>query len=97
MGPRRTRRSDMPTDPATTVRALRACREAMIEVCRCVKPMGPVYHAASMVISAIDAMATLLTGERFYFSAEGSSAPEGARQLTEARMARERGEKPWRP
>ena len=93
MGSRRTRRSDMPIDPAATMRALRVCRDAMIEVCRCVKPMGPVYHAASMVISAIDAMATLLTGERFYFSIGGSSASDGERQSD--RLARERGEKPW--
>ena len=56
---------------------------------------GPVYHAASMVISAIDAMATLLTGERFYFSADGSVAgEERQRQIAEA-SARESGEKPW--
>ena len=59
---RRTGRSDTPKDPAATVRAMRSCREAMIEVCRCVKPRGPAYHGASTVISAIDAMATLLTG-----------------------------------
>ena len=83
----------MPPDPAATMRALRGCRDAMIEVCRCVKPMGPVYHAASMVISAIDAMATLLTGERFYFSIGGSSAREG--DTLADQLARERGEKPW--
>jgi hypothetical protein len=93
---RRTGRSDMPKDPAATVRAMRVCRDAMIEVCRCVKPTGPAYHAASMVISAIDAMATFLTGERYYFSAEGSVASEGARQHAEDARARESGEKPWR-
>ena len=84
----------MPKDPAATVRAMRVCREAMIEVCRCVKPTGPAYHAASMVISAIDAMATFLTGERYYFSAGGSVAGD-ATPDQEAR-ARESGEKPWR-
>ena len=42
--------------------------------------MGPAYHAASMVISAIDAMATFLTGERYYFSAGGTNAGEADRQ-----------------
>lgn len=86
----------MPTDPAGTVRALRACRKAMIEV-SCVKLMGPVYHAASKVISAIDAMATPLTGERFDFSAECSTASYAFRGEMKERMARERGEKLWRP
>ncbi len=92
---RRTGRSDMPPDPAAAVRAMRVCRDAMTEVCRCVKPMGPAYHAASMVISAIDAMATFLTGERYYFSAHGSAIGD-ASQEQDAR-ARKSGEKPWRP
>ena len=97
MGPRRSGRSEVPKDPAAAVRALRACRDAMIEVCRCVKPMGPVYHGASMVIAAIDALATLLTGQRYYFSAHGSTAGAARRQQTEEMQAQERGEKPWRP
>ena len=91
---RRTGRSEMPKDPAATVKAMRSCRDAMIEVCRCVRPTGPAYHAASMVISAIDAMATFLTGERYYFSATGSASTD-ARRDQDAR-ARESGEKPWR-
>ena len=91
---RRTGRADMPTDPAATVRAMRTCRDAMVEVCRCVRPMGPAYHAASMVISAIDAMATFLTGERYYFSAGGANPSEAERQAD--LTARESGEKPWR-
>ena len=84
----------MPPDPAAIVRALRVSRDAMIEVCRCVRPMGPAYHAASMVISAIDAMATFLSGERYYFSADGSAANDATQQAD--RKARESGEKPWR-
>ena len=90
MAGRRTRRSDMPNDPAAVIRAMRSCRGAMIEVLRCVKPMGPTYHAASMVISAIDAMATLLTGERYYFSADGSASSGASRQ--EETMALAAGE-----
>ena len=86
-------RSNMPTDPAATVRALRVCRDAMIEVHKCVKPMGPAYHAAAMVISAIDGFATFFTGQRYYFSAHESSIGE---ELThEEKMAQESGEKLW--
>ena len=81
---RRTGRSDMPADPAGTVRALGACRSAMIDVLRTVKPMGPAYHAASMVVSAIDEMATFLTGERYHFSA-GGSTPHDPRWSNPAR------------
>ena len=49
-----------------------------------------------MVISAIDAMATFLTGERYYFSADGSVANEPGRKQAEESRARESGEKPWR-
>lgn len=76
---RRTGRSEMPSDPAAAMRAMRFCREAMIDVLRTVKPMGPAYHGASMVIAAIDAFAQLLTGQRYYFSADGSKPEEPRR------------------
>lgn len=85
----------MPSDPAGVVRALRACRETMIGVSRQVKPSGPCYHAASMVIAAIDGMAAFLTRERHYFHAEGSTSSDDFRQQVDERMAREQGEKPW--
>lgn len=80
---RRTKRSDMPNDTAATIRALGGCRQAMIDVLRVVKPMGPAYHAASMVISAIDGFATFLTGQRYHFSV-GSSAPADPRRTNPA-------------
>jgi hypothetical protein len=70
---RRTERSDRVKDPAGALHAMQICRTVMVDICRTVRPMGPFYHGASMVISAIDAFATLLTGERYYFSASGSS------------------------
>lgn len=70
----------MPADPAAAVRALRFCREAMIDVLRTVKPMGPAYHGASMVISSIDAFAQWLTGQRHYFSVTGSKPDDARRQ-----------------
>lgn len=62
----------MPADAAGAMRAMGFCRDAMIDVLRTVKPMGPAYHGASMVIAAIDAFAQLITGHRYYFSADGS-------------------------
>lgn len=66
----------MPADPAGAMRAMGFCRVAMIDVLRTVKPMGPAYHGASMVIAAIDAFAQLITGHRYYFSADGSRPTE---------------------
>ena len=77
---RRTGRSDMPADPAGAMRAMGSCRAAMIDVLRTVKPMGPAYHGASMVIAAIDAFAQLITGHRYYFSDEGSRPAESGRR-----------------
>lgn len=94
---RRTGRADLPRDPAAAIRALRVCRNAMVEVCREVKPMGPAYHGASMVMSAIDAFAAFLTGQRYYFSADGSTASDALRAEIEEQTARERGENPWEP
>jgi len=58
---RRTSRLDTPPDPANVIQALRACRQAMIGVQAKVCVNGPGYHSTSMVMAAIDAMATLLT------------------------------------
>ncbi len=103
-------RADMPPDPAAVIRALRTCRETMQQVQRRVRPSGPVYHGAllllrrrlaaearrtaAMVIASVDAFATLLTGERYYFSAEGSVAAEARRTALREQAAWERGEKP---
>ena len=81
---RRTGRSDMPVDPAGAMRAMGVCRAAMIDVLRTVKPMGPAYHGASMVIAAIDAFAQLITGHRNYISADGSRPVADSRNKGEA-------------
>lgn len=93
---RRTTRSELPRDPASALRALRVCRDAMVEVCKCVTPMGLTYRAASLVIAAIDAMATLLTGDRYYFFPIGSGAT-AQNAVDQEKLAKERGEKPWSP
>ena len=89
---RRMTRGDMPPDPAGVVRALRACRVTMIEVQRRVRPTGPTYHGASMVVAAIDGFATMLTGQRYYFSADGSVAAEARRDELRAQTQWEQGE-----
>ncbi len=76
---RRRTRADIPPDPAGVVRALRACRDSMLEVQSRVRPTGPVYHGAAMVISAIDGFATVLTGECHHFSIGGSVATDPRR------------------
>lgn len=58
----------------------RACREAMIWVQAKVRVNGPVYHSVSMVVAAIDAMATLLTRDPEYLWARGSTMTERERQ-----------------
>jgi len=56
-------RTDLPLDPAAVLRALRACREAMVSVSAEVTIRGPVDHAASGLRAAIDRMAGYLTGD----------------------------------
>ena len=85
-------RGDMPADPAKVVRALRACRETMLEVQGRVRATGPVYHGAAMVIASIDAFATLLTGQRYYFSADGSVAADARRDEVRRLAEWERGD-----
>jgi hypothetical protein len=86
----------MPNDPAAIVRALRACRTVMIDVCRTVKPFGPAYHGASMVIASIDGLVTFLTGQQDYFHRAGSGATEGQVAAAESQAARERGDELWK-
>ena len=92
---RRQKRTELPPDPAGVVRALRVCRSEMQKVCAKVKPMGRIFHGASIVITAIDSFALLLTGHPDYFHAEPSSASQGRREEMAEQAARERGDKPW--
>jgi hypothetical protein len=93
--PPRLSKADLPRDPSRVLRGLRACRDVMIETSSSVRVGGPVYHAAAMVVAAIDAMAVLLSGQRYYFSAVGGGTTESERQAIAERDAVERGEKPW--
>lgn len=74
-------RSDWPPKPDAVLNALRICRDAMTDVHSKVKINGPVYHAASMVNAAVDAMTTLLTGDPQYFCAQGSAMTDQQRDV----------------
>ncbi len=48
--------------------ALGEMRGRRIKASMDVRPYGPAYHVVSMVVRAIDALATFVTGQRDYFS-----------------------------
>ena len=88
------KRRDTIANPGPLLATMRASREALCRASADVKPFGAVYHGLSMVISAIDALAVLLTGERDYFAIMGTGAPDGEKQSGADKLARERGETP---
>jgi hypothetical protein len=61
-------------DPGPLLAIMRTCRQAMIRASSTVKPMGTTYHGLSMVVAAIDALATLMTARRDYFWTTGAGA-----------------------
>lgn len=90
-------RSDWPPKPDAVLNALLICRDAMTDVHSKVKINGPVYHAASMVCAAIDAMATLVTGDPQYFWAQGSIMTDQQRKAAAENASGERGDQKWDP
>jgi len=48
--------------------ALGDMRGRLINASMDVRPYGPAYHALSMVVRAIDGLATFVTGQRDYFT-----------------------------
>jgi hypothetical protein len=87
----------MPSDPAAAVRALRTCRDAMIQLSMQVRIGSRVYQHALAIIAAIDGLAAEISGESGYFVEPGGGATEGQRKALDDKMARERGELPWKP
>ena len=76
---------DLPPNLAAAIDALGVCRRAMITVLRTVKPMGPTYKGAGLVIDAIDAFAKILTGDAQFFWTGGSVEP-GRAEVVRARQ-----------
>jgi hypothetical protein len=72
---RRSTRSDESVDRPKLLDALGKCRQACIEALTTAKASGPLYHGCSMVVAAIDGLATLLTGNQYHFHL----APHGTR------------------
>lgn len=83
---RRSTRSDDAIDAPRLLAALSECRRALIEASTKARPQGPLYNACGMVIAAIDACATYLTRNPYYFHTHGHShlaakpGPVGERQ-----------------
>ncbi len=63
------------------LRVLGDCRKRLLDASTEVRPFGAAYHALSMVTTAIDALATFMTGHRDHFAIGGSVAPEGSRGM----------------
>jgi hypothetical protein len=86
------KRQDRIDDPGPLLGRIRVIREELVRTTRTVKPFGVVHHALSMVVVAIDGLATVLTGEQFYFMGVGSTVNEGALVVETEKLAQESGE-----
>ena len=76
MSPRRSTRSDRILNPEPLLVVLGTCRAEVLRATITVKAFGPLYHALSMVVTAIDALATMLTGNAYHFAIGGSVPPQ---------------------
>jgi hypothetical protein len=84
---------DRISGPGPLLGAMRACRQAMTAASSSLKPMGFVHHALLMVVSAIDALATVLSGGRtdyFWSAAGGATAGETTRKVANRETQRSR-------
>jgi hypothetical protein len=64
-------RSDAKVDRKGLLTALGECRSSVLRASLKMKVNGPLYYSAATVVSAIDGLALLLTGERDYFHLQG--------------------------
>jgi hypothetical protein len=85
------KRPDTIDNAGPLLAAMRTCRQTMINASMAVKPMGATYHGLGMVVSALDALATLLTGRQDYFWATSGGAAEGQSRQIAADAAMEAG------
>lgn len=82
---RRSTRSDASVDHSRLLSAVSDCHSALIEASTKAQPNGPLYNACAMVVAAIDALTTFLTGNPYFHHASGHSqlasrGPEGERK-----------------
>ncbi len=64
-------RSDARVDRKGLLVALGECRAAVLRASIKMAINGPLYYSAATVVSAIDGLAMLLTGERDHFHLQG--------------------------
>lgn len=76
-------RSDSRVDRKGLLTALGECRAAVLRASIKMTINGPFYYSAATVVSAIDGLALLLTGERDYFHLQG----HGGTPASEAKRA----------
>lgn len=93
--PRGHRSAQLPRDPARLLRALRACRHAVIEATGEVRIGGALHIAGGALTGAIDALAKILTGSPEYFWGNGGGTTDQQRSHRRKWDAIERGEEPW--
>jgi hypothetical protein len=71
----RRRGVDDSVNQAALLAALRDCRHAIVREMPNMKPMGPLYHFASGVMAAIDALAMFITRDPTFFHDKGTTSP----------------------
>ena len=67
------RGGDDAADRGAMLKALEACRSAIVREMPNMKPIGPLYHFASGVLAAIDGLATFLTRGPTFFHDKGTT------------------------
>jgi hypothetical protein len=88
------KRPDELRSPGPLLAVMRQCRGAMTDAANDVQPMGVIHHALGVVISALDALAMIVTGRQDYFWHLGGGATEGERQRQSADEAQETAPSP---
>lgn len=99
MPPRRIVRPDMPSDAQkirTALQAMRECRERLGAIIGEVRDGCRVDVKADAVNEAIIVLGTELTGDRDYFLKPRPGSNADALQAEKDKLARERGELPWK-
>jgi hypothetical protein len=85
-------RTDEIADPGPLLGRLRACRDEIVRTTIGVKPFGVVYHALSMVVAAIDSLATFSPASLIISWGSERRRIEGAIREEREKLKRERGD-----
>lgn len=93
--PRGYRSAELPRDPARLLRALRNCRNEMLDASQEVHFTCALQNAGHQLTDAICAVATVLTGSDRYFWELSPGASDGEIENRRKWDAIERGDLPW--